>query len=141
MAGMSRRQMLKFALTGAAITPILSACASVAADERFLIEMTQGNRFAPSGLTVPLGATVVWRNAGITRHTATCDPALVEELTHVSLPPGAAPWGSTDLYTGQTWQRTFTTPGTYLYFCRYHETEGMVATLTVLADQTTGEGT
>jgi plastocyanin len=74
------------------------------------------------------------------RHTASCDPALAEKLTHVVLPAGATPWSSGDLYTGQTWQHTFTTPGTYLYFCRYHAAEGMLGTIAVVAGSAAAEG-
>jgi len=29
-------------------------------------------------------------------------------------------WGSPPITTGQTFECTFTTPGTYSYFCAYH---------------------
>ncbi|MGH2617368.1 MAG: cupredoxin domain-containing protein, partial [Thermomicrobiales bacterium] len=125
-------------ITGLAAMPILSACAAVAADSRFLIEMTEGNRFEPGGLTIPLGGTVVWQNVGVTRHTATCDPTLAGDQTDVALPAGAVPWDSGGLHTGQTWQHTFVAPGSYLYFCRYHEEAGMLGTITVVADPGNG---
>jgi plastocyanin len=136
---LTRRRLIGMALTSVGMAPVLTACASVTAEERVLIQMTADNRFAPSGVTIPLGSTVVWQNASTGRHTATCDPALAEAAADVVLPAGAAAWGSGDLYTGQTWEHTFTTPGTYLYFCRHHEREGMLGTIAVAAGQGAGE--
>lgn len=115
------------------VVPLLTACAGAAAKERVLITMTHDNRYAPSGITIPVGTTVVWQNMGIGAHTTTCDPALAANAADVVLPPGAAPWDSGDLFPGQSWQQTFTAPGTYLYFCRYHEIEGMLGTIAVVA--------
>lgn len=131
---LTRRRLARI-LAGSASLPFLSACAALATDDRVLVKMTGRNQFAPSGITIPLGATVVWMNEGTGRHTATCDPELVAEPTNTALPPTAAPWSSGDLYPGQSWEQTFTVPGVYLYVCRYHELDGMLGTIDVVAEQ------
>ena len=50
-----------------------------------------------------------------------------------TVPAGAEPFDSGDLFSGHTWQYTFDTPGQYTYYCRYHAGEQMFATLVVEA--------
>jgi plastocyanin/truncated hemoglobin YjbI len=59
--------------------------------------------FNPPTITIPVGSTVVWRNADPVGHTATGQ----------SFDTGV-------LNTGQTGQATFNTPGTFGYTCRIH---------------------
>jgi plastocyanin len=93
--------------------------------------MTEQFTFQPTSLSVPVGATVTWRNSSGATHSATDDPARAQDPTHAGLPAGAQPWDSGDIAPGQNGTRTFSTPGTYLYFCRFHEGRGMVASITV----------
>lgn len=61
--------------------------------------------FQPALLTVPAGTTVVWSNAGQARHTvAAADGSVI----------------SPDIASGASYQRSYTVPGTYLYYCDIH---------------------
>lgn len=68
-------------------------------------------QFLPSQITIPAGTTVTWVNDEIAKHTATADDGLFDS-------------GNQDL--GNSFSFTFTEPGTYLYFCRYHGDVGGV---------------
>lgn len=64
--------------------------------------------FSPSAVTVDAGDTVVWTNTGAAPHTATSDAGQADS------------WDSGTLGTGQTFSHTFSTPGTFTYFCAIH---------------------
>jgi plastocyanin len=72
--------------------------------------------FAPASVTVGQGETVTWTFAGPdTNHTVTASPNQAESFD--SDPGTAQP-----LHTpGSTCQHTFSTPGTYTYFCKVHD--------------------
>jgi plastocyanin len=100
----------------------------------FSIYMIDANKFVPASLIVPRGATVTWQNVSQngTEHTSTDNASLAINPADAGLPDGAQPWHQGDIGPGQTFSHTFDVPGTYHYFCRYHEGEGMVGTITVL---------
>ncbi|HVU72212.1 MAG TPA: plastocyanin/azurin family copper-binding protein [Mycobacteriales bacterium] len=78
-------------------------------------------RYTPSTLTVPVGAKV----------TVVVDSG---DHTWTSGNPPAGDhknWDSADLSTGQSFSYTFTTPGTYPFFCEYHYPDGMTGSITV----------
>ncbi len=78
-----------------------------------------GTSFNPSTVTIDPGDTVVWNNTSDLPHTVTASDNS---------------WDSGNLNTGQSYSRTFTTPGTYTYYCRYHGTAagaGMAGTVVV----------
>ncbi len=63
------------------------------------------NQFSPSTITISAGSTVTWSNADTVTHTVTADDqsfasGLVKKAT--------------------SWSHTFTTPGTFTYFCEIH---------------------
>src|SRR5581483_1380489 len=68
--------------------------------------------FMPATITVAPGTTITWTNEDTAPHTAT------------SGAPGAtdagAAFDSGRLDQGQSYSFTFTTPGTYDYFCTFH---------------------
>ena len=68
-------------------------------------------RFIPSQLTIPVGTTVIWVNDESAKHTATADDNQFDS-------------GDQDI--GVSYSHTFTEPGTYRYFCRYHGDVGGV---------------
>jgi plastocyanin len=70
--------------------------------------------FEPSKVNVQPGTTVKWMNKGTHKHTVTSNKGL---------------WDSGDLAPGATYSVTFTTPGTYYYYCRHHK--GMQGTIVV----------
>jgi plastocyanin len=62
-------------------------------------------QFSPATLTVPKGTTVTWDNQDDMVHTVTS----AEKV-----------FSSASLETDQSFTYTFTTPGTYTYFCKLH---------------------
>ena len=72
------------------------------------MQMVPGNEFySPSTLTVVIGVnnTVTWVNNDDVPHTVTASDGS---------------FNSGNLNAGQSWSHTFTTPGTYTYYCSYH---------------------
>lgn len=129
---LARRRFLRLgaaSVLGLVAVPLLMACEANA--EGVAVDMTVYKRYDPSTVTIRRGAQITWKNSSQRTHTATCDPAKAQDRGHVVLPQGASPWDSGDVYPGETWARIFDTPGRYLYFCRYHETEGMLGMITV----------
>ena len=70
----------------------------------------------PGRVTVPVGTTVTWLNAGLLPHT-------------VSAQRGALESGM--VQPGQSYSFTFDTPGEYPYFCRPHVFIGMTGVVVV----------
>ncbi|HUH13092.1 MAG TPA: plastocyanin/azurin family copper-binding protein [Longimicrobiales bacterium] len=121
-----------------ALALLLAACFSEAPDstapgdpDAVVIEMTAELTFSPAHVEVRAGQTVRWVNTSPFVHTATGDPARALLPASVSLPAGAEPWDSGDVAPGASWERVFTTPGEYGYFCVPHE-GAMSGTLRVL---------
>ncbi|WP_309573080.1 plastocyanin/azurin family copper-binding protein [Deinococcus sp.] len=73
------------------------------------------NTFMPGTLTIPAGTTITWLHTG--------------KITHNVLSLTLTDLKSPDLRPGDTYSHTFKTPGTYTYYCSYHD--GMSATITV----------
>jgi plastocyanin len=61
--------------------------------------------FGPRTLKVKVGTTVIWTNQDVTSHTVTFDDGSVE---------------SGELVPGESYEFTFTAPGTYNYHCSMH---------------------
>jgi plastocyanin len=76
------------------------------------------NYFDQANITVPMGTTVTWVQSGNNPHTTTSYDGLWDS--------GIIQGGS-----GGSFSFTFNEPGTYRYFCRPHEAQGMVGTVTV----------
>jgi plastocyanin len=62
-------------------------------------------QFVPAALTIPAGTTVTWTNRDDDAHTVKSADRL---------------FSSTGLDPGQAFSYTFTTPGTYKYYCAIH---------------------
>ena len=79
-----------------------------------------GSAFSPSLDSVTAGSVVTWTN----------DDGFAHNVTSA---PGSAVYGSGDFGMGGTFQHTFSTPGTYVYYCTIHgtPTTGMHATIVV----------
>ncbi|GGJ87215.1 hypothetical protein GCM10008939_34050 [Deinococcus aquiradiocola] len=73
------------------------------------------NFFMPAALSVAAGTTVTWLHTG--------------KVTHNVLSVDLPGIHSADLQPGESYSYTFKTPGTFTYYCSYHE--GMSATITV----------
>jgi plastocyanin len=87
--------------------------------------------FDPAIVTIEAGDTVEWQNVSWVSHTVTDDPTVAAVPHDAALPAGALAFDSGDIPAGEIYARVFTEPGTYRYFCRYHEDDGMVATIIV----------
>src|SRR5262249_44731397 len=80
--------------------------------------------FQPDPITIPVGTTVHWTHATTsTPHTAPSDT------------PGT--WDSGTVNAGGTFSFTFTTAGSFGYHCSFHQSLGMVGTITVTAPTST----
>jgi plastocyanin len=151
LRGVAALRLAVWLAFGLAVTLLSSACSSMAAAQTaptpappasstssntqvFTVYMIDANKFVPATLVVPRGATVTWQNVSTngTEHTSTDNPTLAVNPADAVLPDGAQPWHQGDIGPGQSFSLTFTVPGTYSYFCRYHEGEGMLGTITVL---------
>jgi hypothetical protein len=73
------------------------------------------NFFSPQTITVTVGTTVHWTNSGSHVHTTTSSTGL---------------WDSGNLSSGQTFDYTFNSTGTFPYFCQIHG--NMTATVIVV---------
>jgi plastocyanin len=88
-------------------TPTPQAAASTGSEAEIL-----DFSFVPTSISVPLGSTVTWRNAGAAPHTVTAEDGSFD---------------SEMIATGGSWDRTFETAGTFSYFCAFHpQTDGVV---------------
>lgn len=95
------------------------------------VGMTNQLTFTPGTVRIQVGETVRWRNSSDIMHTVTADPARASDPGSVSLPEGADAFHSGNLAPGGTFERTFSQPGTYQYFCVPHEAAGMVGRVMV----------
>jgi plastocyanin len=81
------------------------------------------NFFAPPSITIQVGGTVTWSNDGQTAHTTTANDGSFD---------------SGNLDPGQSFNHTFTQPGTFAYYCEYHRSLGQEGTVTVQASGSGG---
>ena len=79
--------------------------------------------FAPDSITVVIGVnnTVSWTNGDSVPHT----------VTSKTTPSGASSFNSGNMAPGDVFTYTFTVPGTYNYFCEYHN--WMTGNVTVIS--------
>jgi plastocyanin len=80
--------------------------------------------FDASSITVEVGSTVTWTNAGDATHTVTADDGAFD---------------SGDVASGETYSFTFDEPGTYTYFCSIHPDMVGEVIVTEAADDDTGD--
>lgn len=86
--------------------------------------LTDGLRFQPANVTVPPGTTVRWRSVSTVAHTVTPDNH--QEFSRATL-----------VTAGQSSTHTFSTTGTFPYFCELHP-PGMTGTIVVQAGAAVG---
>jgi plastocyanin len=76
------------------------------------------NIFAPSSVTIKAGCFIKWTQAGSTNHTTTN-----------TTPSQGSLWDSNNIGQGLSFQRQFTTVGSFPYKCKNHS--GMTGTIIV----------
>ena len=74
--------------------------------------------YRPRTLTVTAGTTVTWHQMDPGVHTVTSGTVAQRGGGVTAEPDGK--FDSGELATGTSYSHTFTTPGTYTYFCRIH---------------------
>ncbi len=87
--------------------------------------------FSPSTMPIKAGTTVTWTNNGPMSHTTVSDNGVWTSAT-LAPPSGGGGYGGGT--AGQTFQFTFSTPGTYPYHCSIHppaQYPDFVGTITV----------
>lgn len=96
----------------------LDAGSTVVAPNSKVAVKIQMYAFSPAALTITQGTTVTWTNYDTAPHT-------------VTVSSGPVTFSSPELEKGQSFTYTFTTPGTYSYYCAVHP--DMTATVIVKA--------
>ena len=109
--GITFTQAGSYTITGSATGYVSGNASSNASGAMVAIS---GSAFGPQNITINAGQTVTWRNTDAIAHTTTSDTGL---------------WDSGALSTGNTFQHTFPTAGTFTYHCTFHGF--MTATVTV----------
>ena len=87
--------------------------------------------FSPSSMTIKVGSTVTWTNAGPSGHTTTSDTGVWDSGT-LGAPNGGGGYGGGT--AGGTFQFTFHSTGTFSYHCKIHPPAsypGFTGTITV----------
>jgi plastocyanin len=110
-----RSRALIIAFLAALVMPLAAVTPAAAQDSGDVAIAVSDNYFDANDVTVSVGATVTFTNVGFDEHTATADRGAFD---------------SDILDPGQSYSYTFTTPGTYTYFCIFHD--GMDGTITVI---------
>jgi len=116
----TRRRLLATALLAVAVAAAGLAPSSAGAEETTV--KIDNFAFAPEQLTVKAGTTVTWTNE--------------DNIPHTVVATGRA-FKSKALDTDDKFSFTFTTPGSYEYFCSLHP--HMKAMVTVVGREQTGE--
>jgi plastocyanin len=110
---------------------ILTGCGLTNREPDYTVIIRPERTFEPASLTIPRGSIVAWHNRSEHVHTITTDLQKAQTPERISVPPDSLPFDSGDLFSGERWVYTFDVPGTYVYFCRYHELEEMLGAITV----------
>ena len=107
--GMAARSgFLRRGAPSAALLLAFAGLAPLLADQT--VQVGPGTAFSPSTVTVAPGEAVIWNFQAF--HTSTSDSSSGPEV-----------WDSGLLSTG-TFSHTFTTPGSYPYYCQVHSVPG-----------------
>jgi LPXTG-motif cell wall-anchored protein len=102
--------------------PVADSSTSVSAAGSASVS-ARDNFFAPPSITIQVGGTVTWSNDGQVAHTVTAN---------------SGSFDSGNLNPGQSFGHTFSQPGTFAYYCQYHQ--GMKGSVTVQAADSSGGG-
>ncbi len=131
---MKTRSIVTLLFLAAPLLLLLRSSASPAQEEAAAaatVQATDEMVFDPPLVHVKVGDVVLWKNSSSVEHTVTDDPGVAQRPQDAQLPQGAKPFDSGNLQPGQVFTHKFTVPGTYKYFCKPHEMNGMVGTVVV----------
>ncbi|MBI4068518.1 hypothetical protein HY413_03910, partial [Candidatus Kaiserbacteria bacterium] len=112
--------LLRLSLGAALAAPVILVLPSVSSAAQVNVSIGD-SFFSPKNITINASDTVVWTHVGGAGHTVTADDGS---------------FNSGLLQSGQSFTRTFSTSGTYPYYCIPHGSPGgvgMSGTITVLA--------
>jgi len=144
------------AISGSAAGSLLAAClagaaliagggtAAAATVEVKLVQMPAGDAyFDPAGVHIAPGDTLRWVQMSGFHSITSYHPR--NDNHELRIPESAEPWDSDILLAnypkrGATFERVFTVPGVYDYFCKPHEMAGMVGRI-VVGEAGNGPGT
>lgn len=73
-----------------------------------VVVLLSENRFRPARIEIAAGTTVVWQNDE-------ADPTVEHNVISRDYR-----WASSNFVSGESYERTFDTPGEYRYFCDLH---------------------
>ncbi|GIW08014.1 MAG: hypothetical protein KatS3mg060_2819 [Dehalococcoidia bacterium] len=107
-------------------TPTGAAPPRQAAIEVRMVEFA----FQPQTVTINVGQAVAWINAGSVTHTTTSTN---------QTPNDPCCWDVT-VQPGFTFERVFNQPGTFTYYCKFHQAQGMTGTIVVQQQATNTPG-
>jgi len=143
---MERRAFLRAAVPTAAVG--LAGCIGSGTPTDYDVGMG-AKAFRPEQLEVTVGTTVTWLNTNKQGHSVTAyENGLPDGADYFasggfdSEKAARESWGNSSggtLFEGQTFEHTFEVPGEYPYFCIPHETGGMVGSVVVTGENSTGE--
>jgi len=105
--------------TGVVQAPQIAAATAAAGTENSITIREKDFAFAPTTMTAPAGTTVVWINDDPSKHTVTADDDGFE---------------SGDQNLGESFSYTFTEPGSYPYYCRFHGDKGVGMAGTIIVE-------
>lgn len=133
----SRRTLLR--LGGATLaTTSIAGCLSNSSQGTQTIGMTADLKFEPATVTVSSGNTVQWDNTSEIEHTVTAYAKRIPAAAAYFASGGAASERAARqqleqglIEPGNQFKHTFSTSGTYEYFCIPHEGAGMTGTVQV----------
>ena len=140
--GSAARSLLAACLAGAALRG--AGIASAATVEVKLVQAPAGDAyFDPAGVRIAPGDTVRWVEMSGFHSITSYHPR--NDNHELRIPESAEPWDSDILLadypkSGSTFERVFTVPGVYDYFCKPHEMAGMVGRI-VVGEPGDGPGT
>ena len=112
-------------MLGLAAVVVATAAAAPPAQAATTTEVViQGFAYNPTPVTIAAGDSIRWVNNDFAEHTAT--------LIATSPPQAVPPFDTGTLSNGESATIAFTTPGTYEYYCLFHQLS-MQARLVVTA--------
>ena len=94
-------------------TPKFTPSPSLSPPTTVVTVIAKDDYFSPANLTITVETTVQWINQGAVFHTSTSYDTTLS---------GSYFWNSGIIQRGQSYNHTFTTTGTYNYFCAVHPT-------------------